>query len=82
MLVYLYACDSSFAQDTITNSPSETNAWTKAFMECLQFALKQIGSEPSCQDVGQAILLDQVLCLFSFGGYISRVPGQNGESQA
>ncbi|XP_076444404.1 E3 ubiquitin-protein ligase listerin-like isoform X2 [Babylonia areolata] len=52
-----------FAKDCVANSPSETNAWTKAFMECLQFAFRQISSagEASRHEVLQAVLLDQLL---------------------
>ena len=44
----------------MTNSPSETNTWAKAYMECVQFSFKQISSSDSSHDALQAVLLDQV----------------------
>ncbi|KAL8578088.1 hypothetical protein ACOMHN_055408 [Nucella lapillus] len=51
-----------FAEECVCNSPGETNAWVRAFLECLTFSFRQIGAgEGPSQGVLKAILLDQLL---------------------
>lgn len=54
-----------FMKDCVLNSASETNAFTKGYVECVQYAFRQIQEvKPRPDGILQTLFLDQLLPVF------------------
>lgn len=50
-----------FTKDSVLNSAGDTNAFARGYVECVQFAFRQIQeAEPNADSVLESLFLDQV----------------------